>query len=102
VTEVDGQVVGWVFLPGDGPRMHRSDRTGAGHTLCGRQLDPTVPVLQNPRRAFSICVACRDAGAEYPITPLATAGEPPARKPWERVVRHGRKLAGAGRLGSSR
>jgi len=89
VTEVDGQVAGWVFLPEGGPRMHRTDRSRAGHTLCGRYLDPTVPVLQNVRRAFSICVACRDAGAQYPIPqPAAVAG--PARQPWQRVVEGGR------------
>jgi hypothetical protein len=86
VTEVDGQVAGWVFLPDDGPRMHRTDRTGAGHTLCGRHLDETVPVLQNPRRAFSICMACRGAGAEYPIPHPAAAGGPLERKPQQRVV----------------
>jgi hypothetical protein len=64
---MDGQVAGWVFLPDDGPRMHRTDGTGVGRTLCGHHLDPTVPVLQDPRRVFSICVACRDAGAQYPI-----------------------------------
>jgi len=86
VTDVDGHVAGWVFLPDDGPRMHRTDRTGVGRTLCGRHLDSTVPVLQNPRRAFSICVACRDAGAQYPIPQFVAAGGPPRRKPWQRVV----------------
>lgn len=79
-------MAGWVFLPDDGPRMHRTNRDGAGRTLCGRHLDPAVPVVQNPRRAFSICVACRDAGAQYPIPQPAAADDPPAPKPWQRVV----------------
>jgi hypothetical protein len=80
-TTVDG----WVFLPDEGLRMHRTDRTGPGRTLCGRDLDPAVPVLQHPRRAFSICLACRDAGAQYPI-PQPAAADGPTRKPWQRVV----------------
>ena len=85
VTEVDGQRAGWVFLADDNPRMHRTERSGAGHTLCGRHLDPDLLILQDPRRAFSICVACRDAGAEYPI-PQPAAGGPSGWKPWQRVA----------------
>lgn len=82
---MDGQVAGWVFLPDDGPRMHRTNGTGVGRTLCGRHLDPTVPVLQDPRRAFSTCAACRGAGAQYPILQPAAAARA-GREPWQRVV----------------
>lgn len=76
----DDRVVGWVFLPGEGARMHRTDRPGS--TLCGRDLDPDVSVLpDNGRRAFSICVACRDAGAEYPRPKPAPAAPSPPKKP---------------------
>lgn len=85
VMNVDGLAAGWVFLPDDRPRMHRTVHTCARHTLCGRQLDPTVPVLHRPRQMFSICAACRDAGAQYPITQPAPAGGP-TRKSWQRVV----------------
>lgn len=48
--------------------MHRTAADRPGWTLCGRQLDAAEPVYPDvPRRAFSICVGCRTAGAEYPI-----------------------------------
>lgn len=86
VMEMDVEAPGWVFLPGDGARMHSTDRAGTGRTLCGRHLDPAVPVLQDPRRAFSICVACRDGGAQYPIPQPAPVRGLPGRQPSQRVV----------------
>lgn len=64
---MDDHVAGWAFLPDDGSRMHRTDPAGRGRTLCDRELDPRTPVVRAPRRAFTICVKCRAAGAQYPI-----------------------------------
>jgi len=80
---------GWVFPPGEGSRMHHTAPDRPGSTWCGRPLDPAVPVYaQVPRRAFSICVGCRDAGAEYPVRSAQPAPAPlplplPARAPAE-------------------
>jgi hypothetical protein len=82
---VDDYVAGWVFLPDDAPRMHRT--TSPGATLCGRQLGATTPVhLGNPQRAFSICLGCREAGAQYPIPKSGNAPESTPERTRRRVV----------------
>jgi hypothetical protein len=81
---VDDCVAGWVFLPDDGLRMHWTIRPGS--TLCGRQLDATTPVLQAPRRAFTLCLGCRGAGAQYPIPQLGDAPESTPERPRRRVI----------------
>jgi hypothetical protein len=81
-------MAGWVFLPDDGPRMHRTTRPAS--TLCGRQLDATTPVLQAPRRAFSICLGCRAAGAQYPIPQAGDAPESTPERPRRQRVVNGR------------
>jgi hypothetical protein len=88
---VDDYVAGWAFLPDDGPRMHRTDPARPGWALCGRQLDPNAPVLQDPRRAFVICADCRAAGAQYPIPLRGRAADPPPARSRHRVV-EGRAL----------
>ncbi|GAB7036956.1 MULTISPECIES: hypothetical protein [Catenuloplanes] len=68
---------GWLSLPDKGARMHRTG-TEIGHTPRDRDVDPALPVVQHPRRAFSICLACRDSGAQYPTPqpPLPSSSGP--------------------------
>jgi hypothetical protein len=54
--------------------------------LCGNQLAATTPVLQTPRRAFSICLDCRAAGAQYPIPQPSHAAQSAPERPPRRII----------------